>query len=81
VFLSLDTGGQRQIARVQYGPTKPGPNLDRIREMRIPVPDLRYQQGFLEVAKRIDKVRAMQQDALHQAEHLFASLLGCPFSD
>jgi type I restriction enzyme, S subunit len=81
VFLSLDAGGQRQIARAQYGQTKPGLNLDQIREMRIPLPDLRHQQRFLEMAKRIDQLRAMQREALHQAEHLFASLLGCPFSD
>jgi hypothetical protein len=31
MFLSLETGGQREIARVQYGQTKPGLNLQQIR--------------------------------------------------
>ena len=80
MFLSLDTGGQRQIARVQYGQTKPGLNLNQIREMRMPVPDVCHQQRFLELAKRVERLRAVQREALRQAEHLFASLLDRAFS-
>lgn len=79
MFLSLDAGGQRQIARAQYGQTKPGLNLDQIREMRIPVPDSQHQERFLEISKRLERLRAVQQEALRQAEHLFASLLDCSF--
>ena len=80
MFLSLDTGGQRQIARVQYGQTKPGLNLDQIREMRVPVPHVCHQQRFLELAKRVERLRAVQREALRQAEHLFSSLLHRAFS-
>ncbi len=80
MFLSLDTGGQRQIARAQYGQTKPGLNLNQIREMRVPVPDVCHQQRFLKLAKRVERLRAVQREALRQAEHLFASLLHCAFS-
>jgi type I restriction enzyme S subunit len=80
MFLSLDTGGQRQIARAQYGQTKPGLNLDQIREMRVPVPDFCHQQRFLKLAKRVERLRAVQCEALRQAEHLFASLLDRAFS-
>jgi type I restriction enzyme, S subunit len=80
MFLSLDTGGQRQIARLQYGQTKPGLNLDQIREMRVPVPHVCHQQRFLELAKRVERLRAVQREALRQAEHLFASLLHRAFS-
>lgn len=38
MFMSLESGGQGEIARLQYGQTKPGLNLDQIREFRIPVP-------------------------------------------
>lgn len=80
MFLSLDTGGQRQIARVQYGQTKPGLNLDQIRGMRVPVPDVCQQQRFLELAKRVERLRAGQRESLRQAEHLFASLLDRAFT-
>ena len=80
MFLSLDHGGQRQIARAQYGQTKPGLNLDQIRDIRIPVPDVSQQQRFLEVTKREARLRAVQREALRQAEHLFASLLDRAFS-
>ena len=80
MFLSLDTGGQRQIARVQYGQTKPGLNLDQIRAFRVPVPPLTRQTQFLEQAKRVERLRAVQREALRQAEHLFASLLQRAFS-
>jgi type I restriction enzyme, S subunit len=75
MFLSLDSGGQRQIASAQYGQTKPGLNLEQIREMRVPVPDVCHQQRFLELAKRVEHLRAVQQEALRQAEHFFGSLL------
>jgi type I restriction enzyme, S subunit len=45
MFLSLDAGGQLQIARAQYGQTKPGLNLDQIRRFRVPVPDSVHQQS------------------------------------
>jgi type I restriction enzyme S subunit len=80
MFLSLDTGGQRQIARLQYGQTKPGLNLDQIREMRVPVPHVCHQQRFLELVQRMERLRAVQCEALRQAEHLFASLLHRAFS-
>ena len=36
-FLSLPSGGQRQIERMQYGQTKPGLNLSQIRRFQIPL--------------------------------------------
>jgi type I restriction enzyme S subunit len=75
MFLSLDTGGQRQIARLQYGQTKPGLNLDQIREIRVPVPQVCHQERFVELVERVERLRAMQREALRQAEHLFQTLL------
>ena len=80
MFLSLDAGGQREIARLQYGQTKPGLNLDQIREFRVPVPPVSRQQRFLKLAERVDRLRAVQREALRQAEHLFQSLLDKAFS-
>jgi type I restriction enzyme S subunit len=80
MFLSLNAGGQRQIARLQYGQSKPGLNLDQIREMRVPVPQISQQQRFLKLVERAKHQRAVQREALRQAEHLLASLLHRAFS-
>jgi type I restriction enzyme S subunit len=81
MFLSLGPGGQRQIARLQYSQTKPGLNLDQIREMRVPVPHVSQQQQFLALAKRVERLRAVQREALRQAEHFFQTLLHLAFSE
>jgi type I restriction enzyme S subunit len=81
MFLSLGPGGQRQIARVQYGQTKPGLNLDQIREMRVPLPHVSQQEQFLALVKRVERLRAVQREALRQAEHLFQTLLHLAFSE
>src|ERR1017187_281058 len=80
MFLSLDTGGQREIACLQYGLTKPGLNLDQIREFRVPVPHPSRLQHFLELAKQVERLRSVQREALRQAVHLFSSLLHRAFS-
>jgi type I restriction enzyme S subunit len=80
MYLSLEAGGQREIARVQYGQTKPGLNLDQIREFRIPMPPLSVQKHFIEVVRRHDRLRAIQREASRQADHLFQTLLHQAFS-
>lgn len=80
MFLSLESGGQQQIARSQYGQTKPGLNLDQIREMRVPLPQVNDQQKFLEILRRTNRLRAANQEALRQAEHLFVTLLHRAFN-
>lgn len=52
MFLSLDAGGQREIARVHYGQTKPGLNLDQIRELRAPVPPFPATAGIRRPRRR-----------------------------
>lgn len=80
MYLSLEAGGHREIARVQYGQTKPGLNLDQIREFGIPMPSLSLQQHFIEVVRRHERLCAIQREASRQAEHLFQTLLHQAFS-
>jgi type I restriction enzyme S subunit len=80
MFMSLDGGGQREIARVQYGQTKPGLNLNQIREFRVLVPPLVLQQQFARLVERYERLRSVQRESLRQAEHLFQSLLHEAFS-
>jgi type I restriction enzyme S subunit len=73
-FLSLPTGGQRQIAKVQYGQTKPGLNFEQINAFRVPVPPIGEQREF---CQRITRVENLERNAMASAnllESLFASL-------
>jgi type I restriction enzyme, S subunit len=73
-FLSLDTGGQRQIAKVQYGQTKPGLNFEQIRRFQIPVPPIHEQDEFVRRIKAVDKLKATNCSSLNHIERLFAAL-------
>lgn len=52
---------------------------EKLKLMPIPVPPLPLQQKFIALVERVDRLRAVQQEALRQAEHLFASLLDRAF--
>jgi type I restriction enzyme S subunit len=73
-FLSLESGGQRQIAKAQYGQTKPGLNFEQIRSFRIPVPSLPLQREFAEQVAAVERLRAAQRSSLAKLDALFASL-------
>lgn len=73
-FLSLPSGGQRQIAHLQYGQTKPGLNFQQIREMRIPLPGVSRQRLFAENLGAIRRIAEANRAHLEDLERLFASL-------
>ena len=52
-----------------------GLNMEIIKGLRIPLPPLSLQHKFADLVKRVECLRAVQREALRQAEHLFASLL------
>lgn len=43
--------------------------------IRIPLPPLRLQERFADVAERFERIRAIHRESLRQAEHLFQTLL------
>ncbi|MGA2983702.1 MAG: restriction endonuclease subunit S [Terriglobia bacterium] len=53
---------------------------EKLKLMPIPVPPLPLQQKFAALVERVERLRAVQREALRQAEHLFASLLHRAFS-
>jgi len=53
---------------------------EKLKLMPIPVPPLPLQQKFAGLVERVERLRAVQREALRQAEHLFASLLHRAFS-
>lgn len=73
-FLSLDVGGQRQIASAQYGQTKPGLNFQQIREFKIPTPTLSLQNEFAERLAVIESLKTAHRAHLAELDALFASL-------
>jgi type I restriction enzyme, S subunit len=75
VFLSLDVGGQREIARAHYGQTKPGLNLTQIRKFRVPVPPIGQQEMFAARVAEIRALEARQAESRRRLDDLFQSLL------
>jgi type I restriction enzyme, S subunit len=56
-------------------------NAEQISALPIPLPPLIEQGRFVTMAERVERLRAVQREALRQADHLFASLLHRAFSD
>ena len=66
--------GQRQIAKRQYGQTKPGLNFEQIRSFELPVPSIDKQR---ELMFQVDTIRSAHGAGEHsggQLDALFASL-------
>jgi type I restriction enzyme, S subunit len=74
LFLSLESGGQRQIAKAQYGQTKPGLNFEQIRDFHIPIPPIQQQEAFLRSLVSIDASRGLHRRRAEKLERLFQSL-------
>jgi type I restriction enzyme S subunit len=49
-------------------------------ELQILLPPFSLQQEFAALVDRVERLRAVQREALRQAEHLFASLLHRAFT-
>jgi type I restriction enzyme S subunit len=73
-FLSLGSGGQRQIAKAQYGQTKPGLNFEQIRDFRVPIPPINRQEAFLRCVESIEESRGFQRTQATKLDHLLHSL-------
>jgi type I restriction enzyme, S subunit len=73
-FLSIPSKGQRQIARLQYGQTKPGLNFEQIRKMRIPLPDISQQQLFARRLLAVGRIAESNRAHLEGLEQLANSI-------
>ena len=56
-------------------------NRDELSKQYIPVPPLSLQRRFADLVREHERLRAMQREALRQAEHLFQALLHDAFAD
>jgi type I restriction enzyme S subunit len=75
MFLSLPSGGQRQILKSQYGQTKPGLNLEQIRELKVPCPPTALQTQFVDYCERATGVNQQLENAKFSSKVLFNALL------
>jgi type I restriction enzyme S subunit len=73
-FLSFGAGGQRQIAKAQYGQTKPGLNFEQIRRFQIPVPPLPLQHDFARCVAGVEKLRGAHRGSLAEFDAFFAAV-------
>lgn len=72
-FLSYE-GGQIQIAKFQYGQTKPGLNFKQIESFIVPIPATEDQQRFVTIVESVEKQKAHQRTHMAKLDTLFASL-------
>jgi type I restriction enzyme S subunit len=73
-FLSLSSGGQYQIARAQYGQTKPGLNFEQIRRFQLPVPPIEEQERFCRLVAQVAHVQETLRASRRYLDALFVSL-------
>lgn len=73
-FLSLETEGQRQITKAQYGQTKPGLNFQQISKFKVPAVDLPLQDEFTHRVDSVERLKASHRVHLAELDALFSSL-------
>lgn len=73
-YLSLRSGGQRQIRRLQYGQTKPGLNFAQIRSIAVPDASTDEQDEFLKLLGNARTLRTRHTAHLAELDALFTSL-------
>lgn len=73
-YLSLPSGGQVQIAKNQYGQTKPGLNFDQIGRFLVPDVAIELQRDFVAAIKQVGIVANYTVGAQKKDEHLFSAL-------
>ena len=71
---------EHRVRRYVTISTISGINQDNLRLIEVVVPPLALQNKFAALVERVERLRAVQREALRQADYLFASLLQRAFS-
>ena len=81
-FVALMTWFAPRVARLKRGQEDAYTFMSTgsLGELQIPLPPFPLQQKFAALMEQVERLRAVQREALRQAEHLFASLLDRAFS-
>ncbi len=65
----------KQLGVSERGAIMPGLNMQIIKELKIPLPDLELQEEFNRLHQKHERIISKQRESLRQAEHLFETLL------
>lgn len=83
-FVIAETAGRKQLNDMAYGAGKPGLNLENIRSVVVPLPELQHQAKVVELIEDklsvIDQLETTITTSLQQAEALRQSILKKAFS-
>lgn len=81
-FVTLMTWFAPRVARLKRGQEDAYTFMSTgsLGELQIPLPPYPLQQKFAALVEQVERLRAVQQEASRQAEHLFASVLHSAFS-
>jgi len=71
---------ENRVRRYVTISTISGINQDNLCRIEVVVPSLHLQQKFGALVEQVESLRAVQREALRQADHLFTSLLHRAFS-
>jgi len=66
---------QQHLERTAPESAQKNINLEILRDLRVPVPPKNLQDEFAKTVWKVERLRAIQREALRQTEHLFGSLL------
>ena len=64
-----------------HGETRSRVSMGQLAELPLPIPPMPLQRHFASIAKRYDRLRAVQREGLRQADHLFHTLLHHTFTE
>lgn len=70
----------RQVNREMRGSAQAGVNSTLLGSLVMPVPELTEQKRVAAILDQVDRLRTLHREALHQAEHLFQTLLHRAFT-
>jgi type I restriction enzyme S subunit len=71
---------RQQLGVAEKGAIMEGLNMGIIKELSLPLPPLSLQRKFVNFARKHEQLRATHVEALHQADHLFQTLLHQAFN-
>ena len=57
-----------------------GLNMEIIKKLRIPLPNLSQQESFAVLTDRHERLQSRQEEAVRQADHLFDTVLNATFA-
>ena len=71
---------RQQLEVATKGAIMDGLNMEIIKKLRIPLPNLSQQESFAVLTDRHERLQSRQEEAVRQADHLFDTVLNATFA-